>query len=739
MRITFSAIILTLLLGASISLFSFIAYRNSTIERHASEAAHIATSIAATIDASLFYASIQNDEPDEFWHITRQQVNSAFTRITDLTFLYIMWPYQNTWRYYVSGIRPGDPDYVYFGLLEDPDIYGIEALTALRYGVATTTGIFDAGEWGMLISGYAPIMDEHGRVFGLVGADFGVSHVATSINRFGLTLAAFALVGSIAFGLLLRFTLKRSLSISLRRIVTADHTFSDANSSFAARIEDNDSSDEISALYRQFDDMFNGFKRLLTDIQAVVDAHIAGYHKVKLDESKYSGGHLRLVQQVNAVLSIYSQDLSEVINVMKHYGEGDFTATVRTYEGDWDWANKVMADLRENLVHVTKEIDKLAKNAMDGEFDLRADIDKQQGEWARIIQNLNALMQAVANPMSEIENNMLRMSKGDFVPMQGQYKGQFDMVKQAYNRTNEATIAIINEISQILAAIAEGDLTVRLQNSYVGSYAPIETALKTILEKLNKSMNEINSASSQVLESAGLLTQSSMMLADGSARQSASIEELTASIDSISQKANDSATNATEANERVANSVAFAKNAEKVLSDMLVSMDKLSDSSEDISKIIKTISDIAYQTNLLALNASVEAARAGEHGKGFAVVADEVRILASRSQASVNDTTSIIDKEKQYMESGRATADNVATSFTTIMDDINEMSSIVEQIALMSNEQVESINIVNNSVTEISKVVTDNSATAQESAAASQELVSQAEALKRLVSFFRIR
>jgi methyl-accepting chemotaxis protein len=230
-----------------------------------------------------------------------------------------------------------------------------------------------------------------------------------------------------------------------------------------------------------------------------------------------------------------------------------------------------------------------------------------------------------------------------------------------------------------------------------------------------------------------------MQLADGSSRQSAAIQELTASMQIIDQKAKESAENAASANERAANSTAFAKQGDELVTSMLSSIDKVKASSTEISKIIKVISDIAFQTNLLALNAAVEAARAGEQGKGFSVVAEEVRNLAGKSQQSTDETTVVIDANGQNADNVQDAAKNVADSFSTIASNINQMSGIIATIVEMSREQADSISAVNANIGEISKVVQDNSATAQESAAASEELNSQAEMLQQLVSFFKLK
>ena len=220
--------------------------------------------------------------------------------------------------------------------------------------------------------------------------------------------------------------------------------------------------------------------------------------------------------------------------------------------------------------------------------------------------------------------------------------------------------------------------------------------------------------------------------------QASSVQELAATITEISESAKRTAAAAEEAGEFVNQAGAQLGVSVGYVEELNTAMGKISDSSQEISKIIETIENIAFQTNILALNAAVEAARAGTAGKGFAVVADEVRNLANKSDQAAKATKSLIETSIAAVEEGSQAVGKVTGSLEQTSVYAGHVTEQMDVVVEAVEKQTDSITQVTEGVEQISSVVQTNSATAEESAAASQELSAEANSLKQLVEHFTL-
>ncbi len=349
----------------------------------------------------------------------------------------------------------------------------------------------------------------------------------------------------------------------------------------------------------------------------------------------------------------------------------------------------------------------------------------------------------IGRPVRELSQVATRIAEGE-LEQTIRYQSRDELGVLAHN-FNEVTIRLreyvkyINEISEKLREIASGNLAFSLENDYTGEFEKIKVSLEEISYSLNGTMGQLRTASGRVASDAEEVSGGAMALSQGSTEQAAAVDTLAQHIGSMSDSVRQTAHNAQEAR-RISQEVReeLLQSNDK-MQNMTEIIQKISEKSNEIHRIVKTIEDIASQTNILALNAAVEAARVGAAGKGFAVVADEVRALAGKSSEAAQATSQLLGETVDSMEEGVTAAQDTATSILTVVAQAEEMSSLVSDIADHTGKQASDAAEITISIDQISTVVQTNASTAEKSAAASRELSDQADMLKNLVNKFRLK
>ena len=347
---------------------------------------------------------------------------------------------------------------------------------------------------------------------------------------------------------------------------------------------------------------------------------------------------------------------------------------------------------------------------------------------------ISVIARRMSDPIKEASDRLKELSLGnlkDEVCVSGSEDEIGDLTR-ALATTVQTLRDYIGDISASLAELDKGNLRLEMNMEYMGDFAPIKESFQRTIHTLNDTFRKLNNSALQVASSA-------QSLAQGTTEQASSVEELAATVNDIHDHVASNAENAKLASDQAMATATELEQGKKQMEQMTAAMNEINDSSSEISKIIKTIEDIAFQTNILALNAAVEAARAGSAGKGFAVVADEVRNLASKSAEASKNTAALIEATVRAVQEGTGIANETAQSFGRIVVASEESAKLIHQISDASQEQAASIAQVTLGIDQISSVVQTNSATSEESAAASEELSSQAQILKGLVRRFQIR
>ncbi|HMM07156.1 MAG TPA: methyl-accepting chemotaxis protein [Clostridiales bacterium] len=300
---------------------------------------------------------------------------------------------------------------------------------------------------------------------------------------------------------------------------------------------------------------------------------------------------------------------------------------------------------------------------------------------------------------------------------------------------------IIDDLSYVLNEVGSGNFTLSRKNAeqYIGDFQSLAVSLEQITETLSDSFSQINQASQQVASGAQQVSSGAQALAQGTSEQAGSIEKLSAAVNKITEDIRHNASNASGVKQQVKGAFTALDDSNVQMQKMSQAMNDITEKSNEIGKIIKTIDAIAFQTNILALNAAVEAARAGSAGKGFAVVADEVRNLAGKSAEAAKSTATLIEETKEAVDHGATIAEETAKAMLAVVNGASVIPVMIDEIAVASNQQTDAANQIMGNIEEISNVVETNSATAEESAAASEALSGQGQVLRDLVSKVRLK
>lgn len=346
----------------------------------------------------------------------------------------------------------------------------------------------------------------------------------------------------------------------------------------------------------------------------------------------------------------------------------------------------------------------------------------------------SSLSRRIKSPIAQVLNAANEMAKGNtdinITVMSNDEIGQMAKAFQAMADEIKAQVEIADKISN-------DDYTVDIRKR--SEQDKLAIALAKIVATLNENFSEIKEAAMQISSGAEQVSTGAQTLSQGATEQAASIEELSASINNISTQIKETADNITTATQVMKESSEGVSQSNVEMNNMLSAMSEINNSSNEISKIIKVIDDIAFQTNILALNAAVEAARAGTAGKGFAVVADEVRNLALKSADAAKQTTVLIESSINTVQNGSKIAEKTAKSLTEVAEKSQMLGDTIDKIMKAAHEQALAVEEINLGVEQISAVVQTNSATAEESAAASEELSGQANMLDNLLSRFKLK
>ena len=349
------------------------------------------------------------------------------------------------------------------------------------------------------------------------------------------------------------------------------------------------------------------------------------------------------------------------------------------------------------------------------------------------------IIRSIVEPSSQVRGALVGFSQGNLsVPVEFTGKNELGEMCDALRTSQKVLNSVIQDISETTGQMAKGNFDVELTASFPGDLKPIQDSVNAFVVRMSDTIFNISQSADQVSAGSDQVSNSSQSLAQGATEQASAVEELAATINDISTNAKQTASAAEEAQSSVSEAGAQVSASNEYVKQLNVAMTNISNSSEEIGKIIATIENIAFQTNILALNAAVEAARAGSAGKGFAVVADEVRNLASKSDEAAKATKDLIENSITAVRDGADVVGKVTESLARTTELASSVVTMMGSVTEAVENQTTAIAQITEGIDQISAVVQTNSATSEECAAASEQLSSQANIMHQLMSEFKI-
>jgi methyl-accepting chemotaxis protein len=443
---------------------------------------------------------------------------------------------------------------------------------------------------------------------------------------------------------------------------------------------------------------------------------------------------LGLVLLIPPLTRSITRPLEQLVEVSKAIARGNLTRSIKIKRSDE--IGKLAGSFQElesYLRDVAGAAEALSRNERSYSIVPRSEEDVLSRDFITINRSIYGMIDELRRVVSSIKDGRL----GERSNVHG-FEGSYRELMTGINEMLDSVTAPVVEALAVLDRVAQNDLTVRFSGAYRGDFARIQNAFNTAIARLDERLTQVSANSARVTDVSKLITSSSQAIAESAEQQSISLESVSTRLNDIAAVTRQTSETAEEARGHVELARSSADTGVSSMERLSRAIEDIKASSDQTSRIVKTIDEIAFQTNLLALNAAVEAARAGDAGRGFSVVAEEVRNLAMRSAEAARNTAQLIDESARHAATGFALNQEAAKNFQEISRRVHEVREMVSRIAEASEEQRGGIEGIGRQLDEIMRQTARNSVSSGQSLASVEGLLKEAEEMRSMVDTFRL-